>query len=158
MIWGKYSQMNAPSRAPAHSASSPDPRSASSARPTSTIKIPTFGFNLTLSPTFLIDGVFGYTKFKNMALGPDYGKNWGSEVWGIPGTNGGKAFAGRHPLLRPAVYRQRLHLVGQLLLVESELLRRPQLHLHHQLLEGEGRARIPVGRRHRAPRAEPLAA
>ena len=30
-----------------------------------------------------------------MKLGNDAnGKNWGSEVWGIPGTNGGKAFAG----------------------------------------------------------------
>jgi hypothetical protein len=56
--------------------------------------IPTIGWNYTQSPTFLIDGVFGHTRFKNEALGPDFGKNWGSEVWGIPGTNGGKAFAG----------------------------------------------------------------
>jgi hypothetical protein len=57
------------------------------------IEMPSFGFNLTMSPTFLIDGVFGHTRFKNVATGPDYGKNWGSEIWGIPGTNGGKAFA-----------------------------------------------------------------
>jgi hypothetical protein len=37
--------------------------------------IPTIGFNLTLSPTFLVDGVLGHTRFKNEATGPDFGRN-----------------------------------------------------------------------------------
>ncbi len=92
MIWGKYSQMNAPVEGAGALGELTGPALGQLGTADVNIKIPTFGFNLTLSPTFLIDGVIGYTKFKNIALGPDYGKNWGSEVWGIPGTNGGTAY------------------------------------------------------------------
>ena len=92
MIWGKYSHMNGPVEGKGALGELTGPGLGQLGTADVVIKIPTFGFNVTLSPTFLIDGIIGYTKFKNIALGPDYGKNWGSEVWGIPGTNGGKAF------------------------------------------------------------------
>ncbi|MBI5280575.1 MAG: TonB-dependent receptor [Candidatus Solibacter usitatus] len=94
MIWGKYSHMNAPVEGAGALGELTGPGLGQLGKADVRIIMPSFGFNLTMSPTFLIDGVFGHTRFKNIALGPDFGKNWGSEVWGIPGTNGGKAFAG----------------------------------------------------------------
>jgi hypothetical protein len=46
------------------------------------------GFNHTLTPTFLIDANWGGTWMHHDTQGPDYGRNIGSEVLGIPGTNG----------------------------------------------------------------------
>jgi hypothetical protein len=90
MIWGKYSQMNAPVQGAGSLGELTGSALGQLGKANVRVIIPTVGFNLTLSPTFLVDGVFANTKFKNEALGPDYGKDWG---WGIPGTNGGKAFA-----------------------------------------------------------------
>ncbi len=47
-----------------------------------------FGFTHTFSPTFLIDGNFGGSRLHHDTQGPDYGKNIGSDILGIPGTNG----------------------------------------------------------------------
>ena len=93
MVWGKYSLMKAPVQGAGALGELTGPALGQLGKADVRVDIPTFGFNYTLSPTFLIDGVFGHTRFSNAATGPDYGKNWGSEVWGIPGTNGGKAFA-----------------------------------------------------------------
>lgn len=94
MIWGKYSQMNALVFGKGALGELVGTSLGQNGDADVCIKIPTMGFNITVSPNFLIDGVVGHTRFKNIATGPDYGKNWGSEVWKIPGTNGGKAFAG----------------------------------------------------------------
>ncbi len=94
MVWGKYSDMVANVFGEGALGTLVGPALGQNGKADVRIKIPTFGFNLTQSPTFIVDGVFGHTRFKNVALGPDYGKNWGSEVWKIPGTNGGSAFAG----------------------------------------------------------------
>lgn len=93
MVWGKYSLMKAPVQGAAALGELTGPALGQLGVADVRVDIPTFGFNLTVSPTFLIDGVFGHTRFSNEATGPDFGKNWGSEVWGIPGTNGGRAFA-----------------------------------------------------------------
>jgi hypothetical protein len=93
-LWGKYSQMNALVFGKGALGELVGPALGQNGDADVCIKVPTMGFNITISPTFLVDGVVGHTRFKNIATGPDYGKNWGSEVWGIPGTNGGKAFAG----------------------------------------------------------------
>ncbi|MBI4908541.1 MAG: TonB-dependent receptor [Acidobacteria bacterium] len=93
MVWGKYSLMKAPVQGAAALGELTGPALGQLGKAYARVDIPTFGFNLTLSPTLLVDGVFGHTRFKNEATGPDFGKFWGSEVWGIPGTNGGKAFA-----------------------------------------------------------------
>jgi hypothetical protein len=44
------------------------------------------GHTWTLSPTFLLDGNFGYYRMDQQVTGPDYGKNIGIDL-GIPGTN-----------------------------------------------------------------------
>lgn len=93
MIWGKYSQMNAPVRGKAALGELTGPGLGQLGKADVQVIMPSVGFNWTASPTFLIDGVFGHTRLKNDATGPDYGRNWGSEIWGIPGTNGGNAFA-----------------------------------------------------------------
>jgi hypothetical protein len=49
---------------------------------------PVFGHTWTLSPTLILDGTYGVTYNKQDGLAPDYGQNWGLDVWGIPGTNG----------------------------------------------------------------------
>lgn len=94
MVWGKYSMMKAPVSGAGALGELTGPALGQLGVAESRVDIPTFGFNWTASPSFLVDGIFAYTRFSNVATGPDYGKNWGSEVWGIPGTNGGKQFAG----------------------------------------------------------------
>lgn len=93
MVWGKYSHMQAPVQGSGALGELTGPALGQMGIADVSVKIPTFGFNYTASPTFLIDGVFGHTRFSNIATGPDYGRNWGTEVWGIPGTNGGNVFA-----------------------------------------------------------------
>jgi len=44
------------------------------------------GHTLTLSPTLVLDGNFGYNRQDQVVTGPDYGKNFGIEL-GIPGVN-----------------------------------------------------------------------
>ena len=58
-----------------------------------TTQIVTGGFNYTLSPTFIFDGVFGYTRMDQFVGIPNVDKNVGLDVWKIPGTNGGKQYA-----------------------------------------------------------------
>jgi hypothetical protein len=52
------------------------------------VNAPVVGHTWTLSPTLILDGSFGVTLNEQSGLAPDYGTNWGSEIWGIPGTNG----------------------------------------------------------------------
>jgi hypothetical protein len=93
MIWGKYSDMEAYVFGEGALGTLVGPALGQNGTGDVYIRVPTFGFNLTQSPTFLVDGVFANTRFQNIAIGPDYGKNWGSEVWKIPGTNGGTQYA-----------------------------------------------------------------
>jgi carboxypeptidase family protein/TonB-dependent receptor-like protein len=46
------------------------------------------GHTWTLGNNFIVDGVFAITQRSQVVLGPDFGKNIGLEVLGIPGTNG----------------------------------------------------------------------
>ena len=48
----------------------------------------TVGHTWTLGSNFIIDGNFAITQRNQQVLGPDFGKNIGLEVLGIPGTNG----------------------------------------------------------------------
>jgi carboxypeptidase family protein/TonB-dependent receptor-like protein len=52
------------------------------------VQIAGIGHTYTVSPTFLIDGTFGWTRFGQAVEPPDLGANFGSDVLGIPGTNG----------------------------------------------------------------------
>ncbi|HZT39271.1 MAG TPA: TonB-dependent receptor [Bryobacteraceae bacterium] len=46
------------------------------------------GQTYTVSPTFLIDGTLGWTRFGQNVKSPDLGTNFGRDVLGLPGTNG----------------------------------------------------------------------
>lgn len=52
------------------------------------VQIAGMGNTYVVSPTFLIDGTFGWTRFGQAVEPPDLGVNFGSDVLGIPGTNG----------------------------------------------------------------------
>ena len=52
------------------------------------VQVATIGTSYTVSPTFLIDATLGWTRFGQTVYPPDLGKNYGSDVLGIPGTNG----------------------------------------------------------------------
>jgi hypothetical protein len=57
----------------------------------------TFGGTYTLSPTFVIDAYFGFTRQGTSSEPPGTGKNIGSDVLGIPGTNGTRGFESGWP-------------------------------------------------------------
>jgi len=52
------------------------------------VRIGTLGVTWTLSPKLIVDGTFGMMRFDQTSLPPDYGTNFGTDVFGIPGTNG----------------------------------------------------------------------
>src|SRR4029453_16190454 len=52
------------------------------------VQIAGIGQTYTVSPNFLIDGTLGWTRFGQSVEPPDLGVNFGSDVLGIPGTNG----------------------------------------------------------------------
>jgi len=51
-------------------------------------QVHTVGHTYSLTSNLLLDQNFGYTRMTQTVEGVDFGKNWGSEVFGIPGTNG----------------------------------------------------------------------
>jgi hypothetical protein len=52
------------------------------------VKVGTFGLSWTVSPSFIVDGNLSFARFDQTALPPDYGTNFGTDVFGIGGTNG----------------------------------------------------------------------
>jgi hypothetical protein len=52
------------------------------------VKVGTLGWTWTLSPNLIIDGNASFSRFDQTSLPPDYGTNYGTDVFGIPGTNG----------------------------------------------------------------------
>jgi hypothetical protein len=52
------------------------------------VQLVTVGHTLTLSPTLVVDGNIGFTRMSEYGQTPDFGTNIGSDVLGIPGTNG----------------------------------------------------------------------
>ena len=59
-----------------------------------TVKIGTVGLTWTLSPRVVLDAVFGATRFDQSNIPQDYGTNYGTDVFGIPGTNATGGAAG----------------------------------------------------------------
>ena len=51
-------------------------------------QVSTVGTTYLFSPTFLYDGLFGWTRQGQAVTGLGYGTDFGSKVYGIPGTNG----------------------------------------------------------------------
>jgi hypothetical protein len=98
-LWGKYSQMNAlvvPDMWLGHPAEGGIGGSSWNNAPgegDTQVKVGTFGWTWTVSPTFVIDGNAGYARFDQTSIPPDFGTNYGTDILGIPGTNGdGGAF------------------------------------------------------------------
>jgi hypothetical protein len=52
------------------------------------VQIGGIGQTYTVSPTLVLDGTFGWTRFGQNVEPPDLGTNFGLDVLGIPGTNG----------------------------------------------------------------------
>ncbi|MGH7461730.1 MAG: hypothetical protein ACREMA_11990, partial [Longimicrobiales bacterium] len=92
-VWGKYSRQDALVDGQFPFGELTGPGLGTGGRGDTNVNIPTGGFTYALSPTFIMDGVFGYTRFDQTVLGPGSDKNWGLDVWRIPGTNGGARFA-----------------------------------------------------------------
>ena len=51
-------------------------------------QVHTLGHTYAFTPSLLLDQNIGFVRQSQNVLGNDYGKNWGTDVFGIPGTNG----------------------------------------------------------------------
>jgi outer membrane receptor protein involved in Fe transport len=80
-IWGKFSMMKAKVFDLFYL-----PFDDAGGGPTRTMVF-TGGQTWTLTPTLLFDANVGVNSMQQNFQGPDYGTNYGSEVWGIPGLN-----------------------------------------------------------------------
>ncbi|HEY3444316.1 MAG TPA: carboxypeptidase regulatory-like domain-containing protein [Paludibaculum sp.] len=92
-IWGKYSRMDAPVAGKYIFGDLGGPALGSEGFGDTTTQIPTVGYNYTFSPSFFMDGVFGYTRMDQVVGIPNVDKNIGLDLWKIPGTNGGRQYA-----------------------------------------------------------------
>lgn len=89
-VWGKYSIMNAPAHCdPAFGdAGGPGLCDTGSGTGSNRAQLATIGHTWVVGPTMVVDGVLGFSRNRIDVTPPNYGKNYGLESWGIPGTNG----------------------------------------------------------------------
>ncbi len=92
-VWGKYSRMDAPVSGVYAFGDNGGPALGTDGFGDTVTQLVTAGYNYTFSPSFLMDGVFGYTRMDQEVGIPGQGRNVGLDDWGIPGTNGGSQFA-----------------------------------------------------------------
>ena len=92
-IWTKYSRMDAPVQGVYAFGDKGGPALGSHGFGDTKTQMGTAGYNYTFTPTFLMDGVFGYTRMDQTVGIPGQGRNVGLDEWGIPGTNGGRQYA-----------------------------------------------------------------
>jgi hypothetical protein len=90
MLWGKYSRMDADVNCAyvLNAAGGGGLCSGSPGIANTVVQIATIGNTWTVTPSFVVDGNFGYTRLDQPAVMPDYGTNLGLDFLGIPGTNG----------------------------------------------------------------------
>ncbi|MBL8173252.1 MAG: TonB-dependent receptor [Bryobacterales bacterium] len=93
MVWGKYSRMDAPVAGKYPFGDLGGAALGTAGQGDTTTQLVTAGLNKTFSPTFLMDGVFGYTRMDQFVGIPNVDRNIGLDEWKIPGTNGGRQFA-----------------------------------------------------------------
>jgi len=65
------------------------------------VYVPTVGHTWTISPTMVLDGSVGMNRQDQTAHGGDFGTNFGSETFGIPGTNGPDPLQSGMPSFNP---------------------------------------------------------
>ncbi len=89
-IWGKYSLMNATvlCEFALKDAGGNGLCNGGPGRGVTRVQLVTLGGTHLFSPRFLIDGTVGFSRYAHSTRGPDFGKNFGLDVLGIPGTNG----------------------------------------------------------------------
>ena len=93
IMWGKYSRMDAPVEGKYPFGNLGGSALGTAGAGETTTQLVTVGYNYTFSPTFLMDGVFGYTRMDQFVGIPNVDQNVGLDVWKIPGTNGGTQYA-----------------------------------------------------------------
>jgi outer membrane receptor protein involved in Fe transport len=93
VVWGKLSRLGAPVSGKYIFGELVGPALGTAGIGDVRLNMPSAGMTYTFSPTFMMDVVFGYQRHDQDVLGPDGGKNWGLDVWKIPGTNGGRQYA-----------------------------------------------------------------
>lgn len=89
-IWGKYSAMNA-STACAPSLGEGGGRglcNGGAGTGNILVQVATAGHTWTLRPSVVLDGTLSFNRMGLASRGSDYGQNFGTDVLGIPGTNG----------------------------------------------------------------------
>jgi len=89
-LWYKYSVMNALVTADASlgKAGGPPLSDGGLGKGHTLVQLAAIGQTYTISPTFLVDGVLGWTRFGQNVQQPDLQTKFGLDVLGIPGTNG----------------------------------------------------------------------
>ncbi len=88
-VWGKYSRMDAVGGGTFALGEAGGPGiGGDSGTGDTTQQVVTFGQTWTVTPTMVFDQTFGYTRFDQQVYGADFGINYGSDVFGIPGSNG----------------------------------------------------------------------
>ncbi len=104
-IWTKYSRMNAFTHC------EPELKQAIGAGlcqgigdANTRVQLATLGATYVFSPKFLVDGTIGFSRYFHQTRGVDFGTNIGSDVLGIPGTNGPDIRQSGFPILTISGY------------------------------------------------------
>ncbi len=89
-IWAKYSLMNADVNCKFALGDGGGPGLCAGGGGVSQMRaqLATVGHTWTLAPNLVVDGILGFSRWAMDLVAPDYGKNWGLDYLGIPGTNG----------------------------------------------------------------------
>ncbi len=135
-IWAKYSMMDASVQdlfyLPFTEAGGGDTQ----------VYLGTVGTTWTLSPTLIVDGNAGFNVMTHQSQGPDYGTNYGSDLFGIPGTNaqGVTGNSAENPERHSGmpVFNTGLGVLGNNSAVDARVARRAELHGVNQPDQGGG--------------------
>jgi hypothetical protein len=93
MIWSSYSRMDSPVAGVYAFGDLGGPALGTHGFGDTTTQLPRVGYTYAFSPTFFMDGVFGYTRMDQIVGIPGGETNVGLDVWKVPGTNGGRQYA-----------------------------------------------------------------
>ena len=92
-VWGKMSYLTAPVQGKYPFGDLGGPALGTEGFGDTKTYVPTMGFTYAAGPRLIFDGTFGITRFDQGVTIPGLDKNGGLDVWGIPGTNGGRQYA-----------------------------------------------------------------